>query len=210
MPGQQLPARIDLRADRLRHAENDAARERAPHAAEAADDDRLEAEDQPGGPDRRVEIGAHGEKNAGDRDDRKRQRHGQREDVAIVETHQLRHGLIVRRRAEGAAERGAIEQELQAGDDGDGDHELQQRQDADPNALAERKARDLDSAGLEPAAVGREQLQQPVLDDDGEAEGHQQRRQDVVAERAVEQAALQPIADRRHERHDDERWRARD
>ena len=110
MPGQQLPARIDLRADRLRHAEDDAARERAPHAAEPADDDGLEAEDQPRGPDRRVEIGAHGKKDAGDRDDRKRQRHGQREDVAIVETHQLRHRLIVRRGAEGAAERGAIEQ----------------------------------------------------------------------------------------------------
>jgi hypothetical protein len=76
------------------------------------------------GPDRRVEIGAHGKKDAGDRDDRKRQRHGQRKDVAIVETHQLRHRLIVRRRAEGAAERGAIEQELQAGDDGNGDRRI--------------------------------------------------------------------------------------
>ncbi len=46
-PAKQLPARIDLRADRLRHAEDDAARERAPHAAEPADDHRLEAEDQP-------------------------------------------------------------------------------------------------------------------------------------------------------------------
>src|SRR5439155_27371939 len=52
--GEQLPARIDLRADRLRHAEDDAAGQRAPHAAEPADDDRLEAEDQPRRPDRRI------------------------------------------------------------------------------------------------------------------------------------------------------------
>src|SRR6266498_4206725 len=72
MPGQQLPARINLRADRLRHAEDDAARERAPHAAEAADDDGLEAEDQPRGSDRRIEVGAHGEEDAGHRDDGER------------------------------------------------------------------------------------------------------------------------------------------
>jgi hypothetical protein len=45
MASQQLPARIDLRPDRLRHAENDAAHQRAPHIAEPADNDRLEAED---------------------------------------------------------------------------------------------------------------------------------------------------------------------
>ncbi len=75
---------------------------------------------------------------------------------------------------------------------------------------AELEARDLDLAGLEPAAVGGEQLQQRVLDDDREPERHQQRRQQVVAERAVEQRALQPIADRRHDRHDDEDARAAD
>ena len=69
----------------------------------------------------------------------------------------------------------------------DGDHELQQRKNADPHALADLKARDLDGTGLEPAAVGGEQLEQRVLNDDGEPEGHQQRRQHVVAERAVEQ-----------------------
>ena len=63
-------------------------------------------------------------------------------------------------RAKGAAERGAIEQELQSADDGDGDDELQQGKDADPDALGERKARHLDRAGVEPAAVGGEQLKQ--------------------------------------------------
>ena len=82
--GQQIPAGIELRADGLRDAEDDAAGERAPHAAEPADDHRLEAEDQPRRADRRIEIGAHGEQHAGDGDDGERQRHRQREDVAIV------------------------------------------------------------------------------------------------------------------------------
>ncbi len=49
------------------------------------------------------------------------------------------------------------------------------------DALGELDAVDLDRAGLEPAAVGGEQFQQPVLDDDRKAEGHQQRRQQIVA-----------------------------
>ena len=109
------------------------------------------------------------------------------EDVAVVEAHQLRHRLVVGGGAERAAERGAVEQQLQAGDHRDRDDELQQRQHADPDALGDLEARDLDAAGLEAAAVGGEQLQQRVLDDDREPERHQQRRQQVVAERAVEQ-----------------------
>ena len=82
--GQQIPAGIELRADGLRDAEDDAAGERAPHAAEPADDHGLEAEDQPRRADRRIEVGAHGEQHAGDRDDGERQRHRQREHVAVV------------------------------------------------------------------------------------------------------------------------------
>ena len=59
--------------------------------------------------------------------------------------------------------------------------ELDQRQHADREAAAELEARDLDRPGLQLAAVGGEQLQQPVLDDDREAERDQQRRQQVVA-----------------------------
>src|ERR1043166_3511877 len=65
--GQEIPAGIELRADRLRDAEDDAARERAPHAAEPADDDGLETEDQTRRADRRIEVGAHREQHAGDR-----------------------------------------------------------------------------------------------------------------------------------------------
>ena len=93
---------------------------------------------------------------------------------------------------------------LQSGDDRDGDDELDQRQRADPYALHHLEGLHFDGAGLELAAVGGEQLQQAVLDDDGEAEGHQQRRQQIVAQRAVEQRALQRVADQRHGRHDEQ------
>ncbi len=171
-PAKQLPARIDLRADRLRHAEDDAAGKRAPHAAEPADDDGLEAEDQPRRSDRRIEIGAHGDEHAGDRNDRQRQRHGEREDVPVVEAHQLGDGLVIRGRPKGAAERSAIEQKLQRADHGHSDDELQQRKHADPDARCQRKARDFDRAGAQPPAVGGEQLKQRVLNDHGEPERH--------------------------------------
>ena len=79
-------------------------------------------------------------------------------------------------------------------------------QNSDPNAFAQGEARDLDRASVEPAAVGGEQLEQPVLNDDGEAEGDQERRQEIIAEGAIEEQALQRVADRRHDRcHDDNR-----
>src|SRR5690242_8444958 len=59
--GQNLPFRIDVRADRLRQADNDAAGERAPQAAEAADDHRLEGVEKPRRTDARIKVGARAE-----------------------------------------------------------------------------------------------------------------------------------------------------
>ena len=188
MAGEHLPARIDLRADRLRDAENDAAGERAPEAAEPADDHRLEAEDQPRRPDRRIEIGADGEEHAGDRDDRERQRHREREDVAVVEAHQLRDRLVVGGGAEGAAERGAVEQQLQAAD-----HRDRDARTGCSGSVPTARPRPswMLPTSIAPACSRRlsavKSSQQPVLDDDREAERHQQRRQKIVAQRAVEQ-----------------------
>jgi len=59
------------------------------------------------------------------------------------------------------------------------------------------------------ARVGREQLQQQVLDHDREPEGHDQRGQRVLAQRAVEHEALQPVAeaegDRQHRQRGEQR-----
>ena len=62
------------------------------------------------GPIGGIEIGADGEEHAGDRDDGERQRHGERENVAVVEAHELGDRWIVGGGAEGAADRRAIEQ----------------------------------------------------------------------------------------------------
>ena len=119
--------------------------------------------------------------------------------MPVVETHQLRNRGIVRSRPKRATEGRAIEQHLQAADHSKGGEELQERQNSDPNGFAQGEARHLDRAGVEPAAVRGEQLEQPVLNDDGEAEGDQERRQEIIAEGAIEEQALQRVADRRHD-----------
>ena len=50
-------------ADSLRHTDDDAAGERPPQAAEAANDDGLEGVEEPGRADAGVEVGAGAEKN---------------------------------------------------------------------------------------------------------------------------------------------------
>ena len=55
-----------MRADSLRHTDDDAAGERPPQAAEAANDDGLEGVEGPGRADAGVEVGAGAEKEPGE------------------------------------------------------------------------------------------------------------------------------------------------
>ena len=55
----------------------------------------------------------------------------------LFEAHELRHRRIVRGGAEGAAERGAVEQPLQAADHRDRERELDERQHADREPAAD-------------------------------------------------------------------------
>ena len=128
----------------------------------------------------------------------------QRVQVAVVDAHQLGGVGIVGGGAEGAAEAGAIEQKLQAADRQHRHREHQQRIDPDRDAARKLQARGLDRALLQPVGVGAEALQQPVLDDHRNAEGDEQRRQQPAAEREVQQAALQRVAEHEHHRHDDD------
>src|SRR5690554_794959 len=48
MPRKDLPFGVDLRAQRLRHPDDRAPRQRAPERAQPADDHRLKRVDQPG------------------------------------------------------------------------------------------------------------------------------------------------------------------
>src|SRR4029079_19588395 len=64
MTGENLPFRIDMRADGLGQADDDAAGERAPQAAEAAAHHCLEGVEEPGRTDAGIEVGAGAEKEA--------------------------------------------------------------------------------------------------------------------------------------------------
>jgi hypothetical protein len=88
--GEDLPGRRQRRADRLRDAEHNAADQRAPHVAEPADDHRLESQDEPDRPGRRIENRPDGEQHAGycreDHGDAQRQR----VELAVVDAHEFR------------------------------------------------------------------------------------------------------------------------
>jgi hypothetical protein len=78
-----------------------------------------------------------------------------------------------------------------------------EREQADGESAPEREARSLDAAGVEPARIGGERLEQRVLDDDGQPEGHQDRGQDASPEQAVEDQHLERVAERGHDGHDE-------
>src|ERR1700722_17710123 len=172
VPSEDLPGRRQRGTDRLRDAQDHAADQRAPHAAEAADDHRFKRQNQPDWTGRRIEVRSDRKQHAGDRgeDHRDAQRNGV--ELAVVDAHQLGGVGIVGDGAKSAPEAGAVEQKLQAAEREQRDAENQERIDADRDA-AELQARSLDRALLEPLGVGAEALQQPVLDDDRNAEGHQ-------------------------------------
>ena len=123
MAGEQLPFRVDRGADRLRDAEHDAAGQRAPEQPRPPMITASKAKISRAGPDRRIEIGAHAEKQRGDRADREREAHRDREQLLVVDAHQLRGDGIVGDGAKRAAQRGAIEELVERDDDGDGGDE---------------------------------------------------------------------------------------
>jgi hypothetical protein len=201
---QDLHAGIDAGADRLCHAQQHAAGQRPPQAAEPAHDHRLEGVDEACRPDRRVDVGAHRHEQSGDAHDRQGERHGEGEDVAVVDAHEPRRLAVVGGGAEGAAQLRAVEQQLQRRDDRDRAGEHDQRQPADGELAADTQAGRLQDPGLQLAAVSGEDLEQGILDDDRQPEGHEQRREDVAAQRQVEDPALQGVAQNPHQRHDDQ------
>ena len=146
---------------------------------------------------------AHAEEHASQRHHRQRDRHGEREDMAVVDAHQARRVGVVGGRPEGGAQRRAVEQQLQAGDHRDGAGEDDHREHADRQPLDDLQTCRLERAGGQLLAVRRKDFQERVLDDDRQAEGDEQRRQDIRPQGEVEQAALERVADGEHQRHDD-------
>ena len=138
MPCQDLPFGVELGADRLGDPDEDAARQRAPQTAEAADDDGLERVEQARGAYGGVEGGTHAEMESrhGDHD------HGdgsdQREDGAVVDAHQLGHLWIIGSGAEGAADLGSMNQVVEYHDHCDRGGQGQELCGADGDTAAER------------------------------------------------------------------------
>src|SRR5262249_24275428 len=150
----------------------DAAPERAPQGPETADDDRLEGEDELRRTARRVERGAQ-------REERPRERRRGDGDRGRPRVHRTRTDAdergrvrVLRGRAHRAAELGALEEQLQAAENLD--------RGGQPDHTDQRDAqlvRDLPAVGGGGgggggggADVGREDLEQEVLDDDRETE----------------------------------------
>jgi len=98
-----------------------------------------------------------------------------------------------------------VEQEIEQQDHTDRGDQREQRHDADRNIAAEMDRSGFDRAKPQPPAVGGKGFEQPILDDDGQAERHQQRRQQIASQGAVEQHLLQGKTCGEHRRHGQQR-----
>ena len=114
--------------------------------------------------------------------------HREREHAAVIDAHELRDFGIVGGGAERAAERGAIEEQIE-GEDHRDRGERSVSSGMTPTATPPPSG--IEAVSIAPASSRRLSAENasssPFWIDDRQAEGHQQRRQDVAAERAVEQ-----------------------
>ena len=104
-------------------------------------------------------------------------RGGHRVDVAIVDADEASRVAVVGGGPQRAAELRPAEQQLQGDQDRHRDDERQQRQDTDRELVSDVDAGALDRAAIEALRIGRVDAQQHVLEDHGEAEGDEDRRQ---------------------------------
>ena len=131
MAADQEAQRVQLRAQRLRQRQHDAADQRAPQRAGAADDGRLEGEQQLRGAGIGVEGGAHAEEGPGqpDRD------HGDRRGDGIgapgIDADQPGGVGVFRGGADRPAHRGVAQEQLQAAEQQQRDQEDDDGQLAD-------------------------------------------------------------------------------
>ena len=116
---QDLPRGVDLRAEILCDADDDAARQRAPKAAKAAQHHRLEGGKQPRRANRRIEVCPY--RHAGRRRHHRQgdEAHGDRIDAACAETDEVGGRRLVADNADASPDRGAVEKAVQAPDQAD-------------------------------------------------------------------------------------------
>ena len=151
------------------------------------------------------ELGVHAVGDAGQRHGAERERRRDAEHVPVVGPGQLRRLLVVGHGADQAAVPGRGQEVLQPEQHHHGDREDDHEQVADLDLRAEReRAAHQGQPGADRAAVGGEELEQAVLDHHRQAEGDHQRGEHAAVERALEDRALQHVAEQRHHRHHDE------
>ncbi len=122
--------------------------------------------------------------------------------MPVVDAHELRRALVVGGRPKGAAGARATQEDLEAEQHEDRHDQGYERKPADHHLVAELDEGILDSAGIESLAVGREALEQEVLDDDGYAECRQDGLHGTRVHGKVEEAALNQVAKDGHDDHD--------
>ena len=120
--------------------------------------------------------------------------------LRVGDAHQLGGRRIVGDRAKGAPDRRGIEETIEGEDDHDrGDEGHQRRR----RRKGPTRAKHSPPEGRQAPAVGGKQRQGAVLQHDRKTERDEQRRQNVLAEQAIEQVDLQRVADDEHQRGDD-------
>lgn len=81
----------------------------------------------------------------------------------------------------------------------------QHRHDAKRNAAANLDRRRADVAGAQEFAIGGESFEQSVLDNDRDPECHEQWRQNIPPQSAIENDELQRKSNHKHQRQGDQR-----
>ncbi len=198
---------VDLLADHLGDAEHDATAERSPRRAEPADDHSLECEDELRWSRRGIERGTDREKHTAKRRCRNSDRSGPGVDGSRVDADEFGCVRILCGGAHLTPRIGAGEEQLQSGEDHDrsGKDERAERGDGETTAHVHACRRQRSGTAQQRVHVGREHLEQDVLDDDRQAERGQQRHEESGSPAAFQQQHVHRVADDPHARDHDER-----
>jgi hypothetical protein len=193
VPRDRLPRGVELAADALRHTQDHAPREGSPEAAQPSENNRLERGQQSTRPAGRIEVHPHSHEARGDR--RGGAGHGHREGgyPGRGQPDQVGGSDIVGGGTDAGAKTRAVQEKIKHRHQRDRREQRHQRKHADVEPRPHLDRRRLQPAAGQGPRVRPEALQQPVLDDDGHAERHQQRQQRVLSRGPLQQEPLQRV-----------------
>ncbi len=205
--GNKKALRIDLRADGLRQCQHDAAEQRAPDRARPADHRRLEGEQQLRLPAIGVESRAHAEEGAGNAHHHHGDGRGDAVDQPRVDADAGPAASASSEVARIARPSGVkLSSNCKAAEQHHGDRKDDHRELPDIDILGDAPGiiRQRADIGRQRTGIGAELFEQHVVDDDGQAEGREDRHQHAAAQAPFQHEPLQQEADDGHHRQDDE------